>query len=315
MSTELEDRLREEIRHATAGVRVPPGLAEKAWRRRRRRIAGRVVAAGTAAAAAGAIVAVGTTGASPPVRAFTTAYVVRHVEAALDAAAAADDIVYQRITGGSREIWTYRGPSGLLSRNAVFWHGQLVIDSGQVVTPAGGTAINVIYSTRTWYTAKIPAGSPLLRVMPYNPSPQTSCRARMSLDFNQPVQVLTANIRRALACGQLTDEGTQHVDGVAAIKLVSVRTQRLRVPIEPAASLHLRRRMVTETLTETMVLWVDPATYLPVRTAFGVTSAAPLPMLIPLGSADIRWLAPTRANLALLTVPIPPGFRHVPTPP
>jgi hypothetical protein len=44
------------------------------------------------------------------------------------------------------------------------------------------------------------------------------------------------------------------------------------------------------------------------------TRRTTLPTCVPelAGQAyDIRWFAPTPANLALLTVPIPPGFTQV----
>src|SRR5260370_27761673 len=194
MTTELEDRLREEIRRVTVGVRVPPGLAEKARRHLRRRIAARAATAAAAAVAvAGAIVAAGIIGASPPVRALTAAYVARHVESALESAAAAHDIVYTRSTDGSRENWTYRGSNGLSSRYEQFWHGQLVSATGQTVTPVGTTTITVVYTTKQWFTGKLPPRSPLVPpVPPYNPRPQTSCRAQISLNFNQPLPVLAA---------------------------------------------------------------------------------------------------------------------------
>lgn len=54
-------------------------------------------------------------------------------------------------------------------------------------------------------------------------------------------------------------------------------------------------------------LWVDPATYLPVKWA----------IVTPQGvsTRDYRWLAPTAANRAELTAPIPPGFTFLPQPP
>jgi len=50
-------------------------------------------------------------------------------------------------------------------------------------------------------------------------------------------------------------------------------------------------------------LWADASTYLPVR-------------LVSHGrhygfQIDVRWPAPTKANLAHLHQPIPAGFRHV----
>jgi hypothetical protein len=46
----------------------------------------------------------------------------------------------------------------------------------------------------------------------------------MSVNPHQDPATLAANIREALACGQLTNEGTENVNELNAIKLVSVRT-------------------------------------------------------------------------------------------
>jgi hypothetical protein len=48
-----------------------------------------------------------------------------------------------------------------------------------------------------------------------------------------------------------------------------------------------------------LTVYVSPATYLPVRVVIGGLRQ------------DYRWLAPTAANLAMLKVHIPPGFRRV----
>ena len=91
MSTELEQRLHGAMERFTDDVRVPPGLAVKAYRHRqkRRTTARAVAAAGTATAVAAAVAVAGAAGAfgsaSPPVRTAYTAYVVRHVEHALAA--------------------------------------------------------------------------------------------------------------------------------------------------------------------------------------------------------------------------------------
>jgi hypothetical protein len=49
-------------------------------------------------------------------------------------------------------------------------------------------------------------------------------------------------------------------------------------------------------------LWVNPATYLPVRMTIGPVNAS------------FEWLAPTPANLAPLHLTVPAGFRQVPPP-
>jgi hypothetical protein len=103
---------------------------------------------------------------------------------------------------------------------------------------------------------------------------------------------VAAGLREDLACGALSSEGMQQVDGVNALKLVSVQ----------------RSRLGPKTLgTITTIIWVDPATYLPVR----LTTQWTRPIVSVPDRFDFRWLPPTSANLALLTVRIPPGFTQV----
>lgn len=52
-----------------------------------------------------------------------------------------------------------------------------------------------------------------------------------------------------------------------------------------------------------ITVWVDPAAYLPVRLDLG-----------QIIQTNFQWLPPTPANLALVNVPVPAGFRQVPPP-
>jgi hypothetical protein len=55
------------------------------------------------------------------------------------------------------------------------------------------------------------------------------------------------------------------------------------------------------------IIWVDPATYLPVRlTTQWTRPVASVPMRF-----DFRWLPLTSANLALLKVRIPRGYAQI----
>lgn len=62
-------------------------------------------------------------------------------------------------------------------------------------------------------------------------------------------------------------------------------------------------------------IWVDPATYLPVRVDVAFPPAhGPQSLLV----YDYRWLTPTKGNLAALRAAvhgatIPPGFRKLPS--
>ncbi|MGH3235805.1 MAG: hypothetical protein ACRDOH_21635, partial [Streptosporangiaceae bacterium] len=255
--------------------------------------------AGTAAAvAAVTLAAAGATGAPRHVGIRTTAYVVKHTESALAAAAAADDIMETRATDGRQEFWLYQGPGSPGMPDSLFARVETFSGTGQPVTDIGTVLIqksnvetaetSVSYAAKTWWRGQAegtPPGPPLYI--------GTSCSSGPVTD--QPAAIVTADIRGLLACGFLTDEGTQYVDGVDAIKLVS---NKLFVAIVPGV-----KRPVRVTAT----VWVDPVSYLPVRWAQSWKGKV-------LSSSDLRWLSPTSANLAQLRVPIPAGFRQVPPP-
>jgi hypothetical protein len=295
-STEFEERLREEMRHATTGVSVPSGLVRRARRARRRRIVLRVGAASAAAAVAVAgavIVSNGATGASRVSGAYTTAYVVKHVKSALDAV---NEIAYVHFTPSpgmaALDLWVRDGPRGLAYRAEYFdsVDGQVFLEVGITATPANyETWINVNPLRNTWteqsYQGPKPRG--------------TGCGTPLPTSLDSFPEI-AAGLREYLACGTLSYEGQQHVDGVDALKLVSVE--------------HQRQGKTLTTLTTT--IWVDPATYLPVRVTYQTrfTTRGTRPMVSVPTRFDIRWLPPTSANLALLTVRIPAGFTRVPIP-
>ena len=99
-------------------------------------------------------------------------------------------------------------------------------------------------------------------------------------------------LRVALRCGQLKVAGRQWVHGIHAVKIIS--QQRLVKSLQTIGGLK-------------GTLWVDPATYLPLRVLWTWQEAGRL-------SGDFHWLPPTRANLAMLNIPIPAGFRAVRVP-
>ena len=91
MSTDLTDRLRADMEDFTRDVRLPPGMALRAYRRtrKRRKTLRLTVASGAVTAvAASALLIAGVSGAfnsagPGPQTTQTTAYVLRHVENAL----------------------------------------------------------------------------------------------------------------------------------------------------------------------------------------------------------------------------------------
>lgn len=94
-----------------------------------------------------------------------------------------------------------------------------------------------------------------------------------------------STLRDAISCGALKVTGRQRVNGIEAIELTS---------------------SLGSAFDETV--WVNPATYLPTRININSVPGTP----VQKQTADITWLPATAQNLAKLTVPIPAGFRRVP---
>lgn len=97
----------------------------------------------------------------------------------------------------------------------------------------------------TWITAD-PIHKTWSKMSYQGPTPSgTGCGTPLPTSLSSFPE-LAAGLREYLACGTLSYEGKQQVDGVNALKLVSVQHQR-------------------QGKTLTTIIWVDPGTYLPVR--------------------------------------------------
>jgi hypothetical protein len=302
MSTELEQQLRGAMERFTSDVRMPPGLALKAYRhRQKRRMTGRVAAAGCAATAvAGSLAIAGAAGAfgsagGQPVQTAYTAYVVSHVQHALGARSQANLVQSSRTTFSAGTAVQPYGAASLQvsSRPGSPWQtgslqdlryhgrgrvsaftasGQPVFDLGTTLGSSSLASVTVDYLNRTWW----PAGISGLPPRP-GPGPGASCGPQIQMRVGTGWAEF---IRLQLKCGEFTVAGRQQLDGVNAIKIVS--------------------KQRTETF------WVSPKSYLPVRL---ITSLGGVRQ-----QSDFRWLAPTPANLAPLKVTVPAGFKQVPPP-
>src|SRR5690349_7951346 len=312
MSGDFEELVRGSMEWFTGHVRLPAGLAGRARRhhRRRQRVVRAAIAAGTAAvvSAAGVIALTGGAGGAPGLHprggagpAQAAAYVVQRTERAVSTKNLIMEISTpeQVITteqpgkGPVRSFvphsvwWAYRGRSrGEVYAAYLRRHGRPdAADTDTEYGPLGKslpgnpslhpfTQTTVNYSDRTWSR-----GTQLTGLAS---APAGAAACELVKDMTDPLvagEVFFTSpsfIRAALACGGLTKAGRTRVDGAAAIVLTG--TQRMaNLPI---------------------TLYVSPATYLPVRIVIGGLRQ------------DYRWLAPTAANLAMLKVRIPPGFRR-----
>jgi len=205
---------------------------------------------------------------------------VTHIENALAATDQADLVEYTRTVyppgdsavSGSTVAWAFQGRLRITTFDA---DGRQVSDES-VAPPMGGATqqVGVNYHDRTWWRATFELNSREQSVVPGCP-PMMPGPGIIVDPGGWPVF-----IGETLNCGALRMDGRQRVGGIDAIKLVFRDGS-------PA-------------------LWIDPATYLPVRAAFSIHGER--------GYVDFRWLSPTSANLAQLTVTIPPDFRQVSPP-
>lgn len=297
MSTQLRQLLRSGMERFVEDVRLPQGLALRAYQhRRKRQLTARAATAATGVVAALTAVAVaGLTGAFGPGNGqqVQTAAYITHVQHALASQAGGGLVGYARtvqpggtvvepepgswkvLPGGGRSLrwgvaaavmiaWTYQSESALTALDAA---GQPVAAEQNTATGPYGTAtVAVNYRDRTWWRA-----TTTLKPGPRPPA-QPSCP---SAEVWPASETWPSVIRQELSCGAYTRDGRQRVDGIDAIELTG---------------------------SNGLVLWIDPSTYLPVRQA-GLG-----------GVTDFRWFRATRASLANLKVTVPAGFRQVPPP-
>lgn len=298
MTTELPDRLYADMERFTGDLRVPDGLALKAYRHhRQRRRTLRVTAASVAAiaVAASAVAIAGVSGAFGSARApvaqvqtMTTAYVLKHVESALAPASIDNLISLDRIAfppgttlepvvgggttaGGGTSPWDVASMlhweyQGSLRYSAYGPSGQHVFDLGFSIADGSATQTTVLYGSRTWWTATLTA-----------PGARRSsgCASGTSIHLpNGLASSWTAYIESQLSCGAFTVVGHQVVDGVDGVEITGDQSH--------------------------LTLLVNPATYLPIQLSIGQLSIG------------FQWLSPTPANLAQLKVSVPAGFQQVP---
>lgn len=220
-----------------------------------------------------------------------TAYVVSRVGQALSGSAQRNAVPYARtvlqsdviltpvpagvrlqVRAGASPGW---GASSLVSwsyrdtdRFSAFTAtGQRILDVRTAPAPGGGgVTVAVVYRGATWWRAA--TGPP--------PMPARCGGPNVIIGHGG----WPTFIRHQLGCGGYMTAGRQRVDGVNAIKITGGKGLA--------------------------VLWVDPATYLPVRALLAIGDQRP--------QTDFRWLSITPASLAQLRVPVPVGFRRVPPP-
>jgi hypothetical protein len=168
---------------------------------------------------------------------------------------------------GFTVTWAYQGG---VKTSAFTAAGKPVF--GERSTHAAGRSetVAVIYPDRTWWRAAAAPG-------PVGRTPACPPGATPGLTI---IPRWAAFIRYELRCGGYRTAGRQWVDGIDAVKLTGGQALA--------------------------VLWVNPATYLPVRATFGFGQGR--------AQAYFRWLSPTRASLSQLSMRVRAGFQQIPLP-
>jgi hypothetical protein len=304
MTHELEDHVVESLQACAAGVRTAD-VTELAARarasHRRRRFARRGIMTASAAAGAAAALVATLAATSGGLGAQPAAYVTRMTERALGATAG-DDFVFVRTTVygpgapvtydapktrvASTDDWSY----GSQRRMEVYAaHGRAIADVALQVGPHATTMTTVVYQSATWWRAAF-------HVFHLSDGSTPGCSPFALLVMPLRVTGLNASwpglLRRALACGEVVDTGRGVIDGQHVIRLVQKSS---------STALH-------------NIYWVDSSTYLPVRI---VTFDAELYAVHAKPwwqQEDFRWMRPTAANLAQLSLAIPAGFARVSAP-
>jgi hypothetical protein len=317
MNGDVQELLREGLDRLTADARMPVGILARARTRvRRRKIVVRAaLACGTAAATAAAVIAVAAPGAKPGtggvMAARTTAYVIKRVENAL----AGENLVYRAQStasvGGTSIAWSY-GPR---NRYEEYWpvtdyrdrvvHGKRLWDfppdlRGQPYL-AQGTALVGGKLTDAYVTyfdhrySLAPLGHDHLK----------PCSVTAELSLGGPTVTVPnwpAFIKAMLGCQAATVTGQARIGGVET----TVISGSADVALPQGYARTIKETRVRARWT----MYVDPATYLPVRVdgstkAYGGAGEPTVSTSV----TNVRWLLPTAANVAQTLVTIPSGFQ------
>lgn len=272
MNASLDELLRDGMERFTADLHAPADLADRARRRRGQHLVFRTAASCAAAAVAVAAVAVGAVSAGNSNLGGPAGPAER------------SDVEYVHLISSSRTYsemtWAYRGTFRQQIRSSA---GRLLEDDAYHVLrySRGHLALTrtiVEYGTRTWARARLSQAGVAVQAAP-------TC-ARPGLGFPDSPASLPGWIRKlhkAMDCGDFTIAGTARINGVEAVKLVG--TSKLDKALRSST------------------IWIKRADDAPLLMTGG-----------DVGSwrrAEISWLRPTRANQALLRVPVPAGFRRV----
>jgi hypothetical protein len=316
MNTDVEELLRDGMERFTAEVRAPGGLARAAGRMHRRRVAIRAALV-SGVAMVGAVSAVIAMVVVADVRASRAgARMVADLTRQVRRAVANDNMVYVGQTSasyGPSTVWAY----GQRSRWVEYWpatdHRDRIVngqqlwdfppqDRGQAYSAEGTALVGgklmgayVIYPDRKYTLSR------------QLPSQSSACTTTGALEMGGPATVgvnWKTFIDEMLACGAASVTAHVRVDGAQTTKITGK-------PVTVRLSAGYGKVIHAKWVTVRWALYVNPTTYLPVRIegatkTYGGSAGTSLSS----GATDVRWLPPTKANIAETLVTIPAGYRR-----
>jgi hypothetical protein len=313
MNTDVEDLLRDGMERFTTKVHAPVGLVGRAGRlhrqRRRRLVARATVACGAAAAIAAGMTfaAAGGNAGRGAAQARTVAYVTSRVEKAL----ATQNLVFvgrSYSKTGDYVTWAY-GPRNrweAFSGSAcghVLANGACTNHGGSKPVWAQGTALvggKLVYAYVTYFDRRYSLSQ-------LRPPQASGCSTTSALSMSAPVIPTThwtSYIDATLACGAATVTGHVTINGVETTKITGK-------PVTVKLSAGYAKVVHAKFATARWTLYVDSATYLPVRMAGSTkTYGGSAGRFTSSGVTNVQWLPATSANAAKALVTIPPGFHR-----
>jgi hypothetical protein len=329
MNGDVEELVREGLDRLTADVGVPAQMVARARTRvRRRKIAARAaLACGTAAVTAAAVIAAAGVGAprgpGGATNAQATAYVIKRVQNAL----AAENFVIQgqatgsmtvsvhghkvRSSNGTSMSWSYGNRSRFVeftgrSCGQVTSNGWCTHRGDSKLYLADGTALiggKLTGAYVTYFDHKY-------SLHPLGQLHVKACTRTAQLALGAPAVTMAnwpAFIKAMLGCEAATVTGHARIGGVET----TVISGSIDVPLPKGYA-----RTIKETRERVRyTLYVDSATYLPVRTyGSDETYGGANGPTVSASATNVQWLPPTAANIAKALITIPAGYTQVSSP-
>jgi hypothetical protein len=317
MNTDVEELLRNGMERFTAGVRAPDGLARAAGRMHRRRVALRAALVSSAATVAAVAAVIAMVVVADARASRNGAQMVADLTSQVRRAVANDNLVYVGRTNGTdgpSVVWAH----GRQSRWVEYWpatdyrdrvvNGQRLWDfppqyRGQAFSVEGTALVGgklmgayVIYSDRKYNLSR------------QLPTQSSACTTTGALEMGGPAVVginWKSFIDQMLACGAASASPRVRVNGAETTKITG-KPVTVRLPAGYSKVIHAKW------VTVRWALYVNPATYLPVRIEGSTkTYGGSAGTYLSSGVTDVQWLPPTKANIAKTLVTIPAGFQQV----